>query len=178
MSMSDEKRRLFNDHINCFQHSMHLICSVIMSLVSKTWPKAFANVENNLKAISERGYHPFTLALLLDPILRATMTQEMIEWERDSGLFPLWAIEEKSVVQLVENDGVIFLKSLSVANDQLKNLNFDRGAMAQHVADTILGEVDRQKSREWVQKRKREGDTRRNRILKIKKKTYCWEVGT
>ena len=170
MSMANEKKKLFKSRISCFQQSMHLVRTDIMGLVMKTWPKAFANVENNQKAICDRGYSPFTMALLLNPILRATMTEEMITWERESGLFPSWAIEEKRTVQYVENAGAVILKSISCSHTGFNNLNFDRGAMAQHVADTILGEVDRQKARERVQKRKREGDTRRNRILKIQKK--------
>ena len=38
------------------------------------------------------------------------------------------------------------------------------------MSDTILSEVDRQKAHERVQKRKTEGDTKHNRILKIQKK--------
>ena len=61
-------------------------------------------------------------------------------------------------------------KAVPFNDNDLNILNFKKGHMALHVADTILSEVDRQKSRERVQKREREGDTRRNRILKIQKK--------
>ena len=110
------------------------------------------------------------MSLLFNPIIRATMTQEMIAWEKESGLFPSWIINENKNKCYVESDGKVMLKAIKDVDASLKTLNFDRGSMAKYVADTVLCEVDRQKSRERSQKRKREGETRKNRILKIQKK--------
>ena len=123
---------------------MHLVHTDIMKLVMETWRKGFGNVENNKKAICDRGYLPFTLAMLLNPALRVTMTEDMIQWERDTGLFLKWAIDKKKTVQYVEDSGSVLLNSVRASDNLSKRVNFERGAMAQHVADTILGEVDRQ----------------------------------
>ena len=109
--------------------------------------------------------------LLFNPIIGATMTQEMIDWERECGLFPSWLIEEnKSKCIVADKDGKVVMKSMMEVDSKMKALNFDRGSMAKYVADTVLGEVDKQVSRERSQKRKREGDNRKKRIMKIQKK--------
>ena len=99
------------------------------------------------------------------------MTQEMIDCEQESGLFPSWLLNENKEKTFVEDsNGAVSLCSIKNVDPKMKVLNFDRGCMAKYVADTVLGEVDRQESRERSQKRKREGETRRNRIMKIQKK--------
>ena len=170
MKMTDAKKELFNNRLNCFQQSLHLIRTDIISLIGKTWRKAFANPVTNKRAISFRGWDPYTMSLLLEPELRATMTQEMIDWERESNMFPSSVIEQHTDMYYVEEDGRAYLTSIHNHQNDKSEFNFDKGAMAQFVADTVLGAVDRQKSRDRVQKRKSEGETRRNRILKIQKK--------
>ena len=170
MNMSIAKRDLFNDRLNSFQQDLHLIHTDVMPLIAKTWMKSFGNVLSNRKAIINRGWDPYTLALLLESSIRATMTDEMMEWERNSGLFPSWAVEEHTAMYYVEEDGMVYLKTVDEMQNQKDKFNFTRGALAQHVSDTILSEVDRQKARERVQKRKTEGETKRNRIMKIQKK--------
>ena len=171
MTMATSKRDLFEERLNCFQHQMQHARTDIMSLVRKLFEKGFTNVQNNLKVIAFRGWNPFTMALLLDPLIRATMTEEMIEWERSSGLFPAWAIKSKSEMCYSEqSDETVTFKSAKIHDKDLNRLNVEKGALAQYVADTILCKVNQQKSREQVQKRKLEGDTKRNRILKIQKK--------
>ena len=170
MNMSTAKRDLFNDRLNSFQQDLHLIRTDVMPLISKTWMKSFGRVESNLKAISSQGWDPYTLALLLEPSLRTTMTDEMMEWERSSGLFPSWAVEEHTAMYYVEEEGQVYLKTADEMVASNDKMNFENGALAQYVSDTILSSVDRQKACERVQKRKTEGDTRRNRILKTQKK--------
>ena len=108
---------------------------------------------------------------MLDPLICATMIEEMIEWKKKSGLFPSWAIESAAEMCYYEHgDGSISFKSTKLCDEAMNKLNVEKGALAQYVADTILCEVNRQKSCERVQKQKLEGDTKRNRILKIQKK--------
>ena len=173
MTISDEKKNLFDVRLSDFQQDMHLIRSDIMVLVTKAFIKGFMNVENNKKAISDRGWYPYTMNLLLDPILRATMTEEMIQWEISSGLFPSSVTESsRSLFYDEDKKGNISLTSKVKINysDTSHNLNFSKGPLAAYVCDTIVSEVDRQTARERLQKCKEEGETKRERIMKIQKK--------
>ena len=91
--MTNAKKGSFDDRLNCFKHSIHLISTDVMSLVRSSFEKGFSRVENNFKAISFCGWDPFTMALLLDPILYATT--DMINQEIELSLFPSWALEGK-----------------------------------------------------------------------------------
>ena len=171
MSLSVEKKKLFENRLECYQQDLHLIKTDVLPLVSKSWPIGFANITNNLKAIAHRGWGPFNFNLLLHPTIRATMTEEMILWERESGLFPKNVLAEAMDFCYVEEEfGKVSLKSIKNVSRNDKGLNFNGGALAQHVANTVISEVDRQKARERNQKRKLEGTSKRERIMKIRKK--------
>ena len=77
MDIAKEKRNLFNDRLDCFQQKLHLMKTDILPLVTKSWKKAFANILNNLKAIRARGWDPYNMVLLLDPSIRASMTEDL-----------------------------------------------------------------------------------------------------
>ncbi len=51
-----------------------IIDTDLMSLINRAWTKRFARVDKNKNAISERGWNPLNKALILDPVLRSTMT--------------------------------------------------------------------------------------------------------
>ena len=171
MALTAEKKRLFEDRLNCYQHDLHLIRTDILPIVNKSWCEGFTNVASNLKAGSCRGWYPYNFSLLLHPVLRATMTEDMIRWERDSGLFPTKYVEEGMNLCYVEEEfGKVSLKTVSHSQLKSTSMNFDGGAMAQHVANSVIGEVDKQKARELITKRKREGDVKRSRIMKIRKR--------
>ena len=171
MSLTVEKKRLFEDRLNCFQHELHLIKTDIIPLVNRAWSDRFTNVANNLKACAHRGWYPFNFFLLLNPVLRATMTEEMIHWESESGLFPSQYIQDGMNMCYVEEEfGKVSLKTVKSSGFDNVDMNFDGGAMAQHVANSVISEVDKQKARERNTKRKREGNHKRDRIMKIRKK--------
>ena len=78
------------------------------------------------------------------------MTQEMINWEKDSGLLPSYVLEQNEEMCYVEEDGCAYLTSICNYESEKSSFNFDKGAMAQFVADKVLGSVGRQKSRDRV----------------------------
>ena len=78
MSLSVEKKKLFNDRLDSFQQDLHLIKTDILPLLCKSWFDGFGNIQNNVKAIAHRGWYPFNLILLLHPDLCATLTEELI----------------------------------------------------------------------------------------------------
>ena len=57
-------------------------------MVRICWELSFGNVEATLNAIHERGWGPYNRVLLFNNIIRASMTEAMIEEEKMSPLFP------------------------------------------------------------------------------------------
>ena len=92
--LTKEKTRLFNERMEMCQQGLQLLRTDIIPLVNATWPQAFANVQNNKKALVERGWFPFNRNLLLNDIIRATITKEQIQREKDNGLCPSKFYEE------------------------------------------------------------------------------------
>ena len=45
------------------------------------------------------------------------MTDEMMEWECNSGLFPSWAVEEHTAMYYVEDEGKVYLKTVNDMHD-------------------------------------------------------------
>ena len=53
----------------------------IIRIVNDAWPKSFARIESNKKAISERGWLPYNLPLMLHPTIRASIKNKEEELE-------------------------------------------------------------------------------------------------
>ena len=170
MLLTEFKKELFGKRISNLQQTLHLIRTDILPLVTKSWPLAFGNVQNNLKAIVERGWYPYNRALLLHPTLRATMTEEMLVWEKKSGLFGPELIKRMHDIEYVHTNGIVTISSRSESDDTNTSLNFNKGITAQHVSNTIMTENDRQIARQRSQKLKKEGLIMNERLKKVKKK--------
>lgn len=134
---------------------IHLLRTDIIPLINYAWPPAFANRDNNLKARRERGWYFYSRVLLLDPMIRATMTEEMIHWEKNSGLFGDMLLKSLHSVRYCESKGVVTLECIK----KTEEMNFSGGGTAQYVACSVMSEVDRQKAREINLKSKTEGAT-------------------
>ena len=140
---------------------MHLVRTDIMSLVSKAFIKGFTNVANNQKVIASRGWFPYNMNLLLNPTIRATMTNDMVEWELKCGLFPSHIIQKNQTLNNpIHNQGGISFSNTVVGHVDCNRckLNLQKGALAKYVVDNIVSEVDRQEARERVLKRKQLGE--------------------
>ena len=166
MLLGEKKKELFRDRLTTFVQSLHLIRTDILPLVNSCWPPAFADVINNLKAISARGWYPYTRKLLLDWQIRATITEELLEWEKTCGLMGDNLLIKLHDVQYIENELKVELKCNKIGN-KTTNLNFNGGSTARYVSTTIMSEVDRQSAREHIQKMKDEGLTVKERLDKI-----------
>ena len=147
-----------------------MIKTDILPLVQQSWKKAFANVVTNLIAIRARGWDPYNFMLLLNPVICATMTKDMLKWERECGLFPMETKGFLHHLSYFESNGKISLMAIREEDLALSNINFDGGAIAQHVASHIMSEIDRQHARARNQLKKEEGTTLREQILAIAKK--------
>ena len=167
MLLGKAKKELFEKKINFFLQGLQLIRYDILPLVNKCWPPAFADVPNNRKAISERGWNPFCRKLLLNWTLRATITEEMLNWEKNCGYFGEKLLERLHNIEYLEKNGKVRLACRSSSSNENIDLNFNDGITAQYVSSTILTESDRQIARERSQKMKEEGTTLKERLSKI-----------
>ena len=61
-----------------------LQATVMVPLINKAWKKSFARVPKNRNAIANRGWNPLNRNLLLDPSIRATITDAEKENENDA----------------------------------------------------------------------------------------------
>lgn len=97
------------------------------------------------------------------------MTEEMLNWEKQCGLFSDDMLARLHNVEMVETNGII---KVSPQNSKAQNyhLNFNGGITAQHVSNTLLSSVDRQKARERLQKMKEEGSTKKQRLDELTRK--------
>lgn len=100
-------------------------------------------------------------------MIRHTMTEEMIQWEKDSGLFGEELLKKLHNVEYTETNGKV---ELTCRRNKEGNINFEGGATSQFVASNIMSEVDRQTARNRNLKLKSEGTTAIERLRKINKK--------
>ena len=167
MLLGEAKKELYGKRLAMFLQGLQLIRYDILPLVNRCWPPAFADVANNCNAIVERGWYPFCRNLLLNYLLRATMTQEMLNWEKECGFFGKQLLTKLHNVEYSERNGKVTLVCKSENSYDKVDLNFNEGVTAQYVATTILTESDRQVARQQSQRMKEEGTTLKERLNKI-----------
>ena len=169
MELTKMKKRLYNNRVDGLQHSLHLTKTDIIPLVHHCWPIAYANVRNNRKAIAERGWNPFNRVLLLEPTLRAKMTEHMIMKEMEQDRFPTLRMPELfKIYYSMNNAGITISSQDSVSKGSIDtSLNFNGGVTAKYVSNSIMTEVDRQEARERNQRNREEGTTARERLRAI-----------
>ena len=170
MLLTAKKKEMYQQRLNRFQQNMHLMRTDIVPLVNATWHKAFGDVLGNRKAIAERGWGPFNKNLLLHPLIRSNMTESNMRDEVTRGIFPSRVLRENQNVEYIDNGGHVSIKRISKKRKADESLNFNKGVVAKHVANTIMSECDRQTARERIKKLKTEGTTTRERVLAITKK--------
>jgi hypothetical protein len=67
---------------------LELIPYDIVPIVNYAWQGSFDNIQNNKKAILNRGWWPLNRILLLHSDLHKSMTVQDLEQEGKEGLFP------------------------------------------------------------------------------------------
>ena len=169
MLLNRAKRELFIQRMDSCQQDMHLVRTDIVPLVRKSWEGSFCDVMANRRAISERGWGPYNRNLLLHPVIRASMTEDMINNEKNMNIFPhnrlphLLQFEYRD-----EGNGMVKMVQGKSCDHSDFKINLDGGATSRRVSSTIMSDYDRQKARERVQKMKDEGTTIRERLGKLK----------
>ena len=135
------------------------MCDII-HLVRRSYPKAFANVKNNMKVIEERRWYPYIRVLLLYPDIMTTIAEEDLDAELELGLSPFQRLKHESNRSAAKN---------FECNDAT-SLNFTSGGMTIHCSTTIVSSVDRERAQLINTKCKSEGTTELKRLQAIKKK--------
>ena len=83
------------------------------------------------------------------------MTEDMIKWERSCGFFGDELLKKLHNVEYILDNGLVTLHCRKLADDNIdKNINFNDGATAQYVSNTIMTENDRQIARAQSQRLK------------------------
>ena len=174
MRLSAEKKKLFEKRMGNYQQDLQLLRTDILPLVCLCWPDAFPDIIKNQKAILKRGWNPLNRNLLLHEMIRATMTTLMVEVERKRGLYPQLRLPLSDINTPTSSHPSTNYDQLSDLRNEISSnetrLNFSSGGMAQYVANTIIGEVDKQNARDRILARKTAAKSERDRILSITKK--------
>ena len=124
MLLNKNKRELFNKRMEIFQQDMHSMRTDIVPLVRKCWESSFGDVSANRRAIAERGWGPYNRALLLHPVIRASMTTSMIEEEKNSPIFPHKHCKHLSKVQFQdEGNGQVSVTNAAANDNGLSQIN-------------------------------------------------------
>ena len=167
--VSKKKREIFERRMNSFCQHLHLMRTDIMIIVRETWHYAFCDTISNKHAISERGWDPLNKALLLHPLIMATMTETMILNEKKRNIFPRKILQELEANVYNESNGTVSF-GVRAHSDSNTKFNFTGGPIACHVANSIMNEVDREEARQRIKHMKQEGKTKAERIASITKR--------
>ena len=139
MAMSDAKRKLLNlKRSHCLKVTINK--SDLMLLINIAWNKPFARVDENRKAITDRGWISYNCNILTLSHIRATMT----ETEKLNDMSFEVALSPSSSVSAITNDSSIY-HNICSSNSRYSdssdiNLNV---VISPSVTDTIIQHEDK-----------------------------------
>ena len=170
MELVKAKRELYEERMNACQHDMHLQRTDIVPLVRRCWGPSFGDSAAARRAIAQRGWRPYNQNLLLNPIIRASMTETMIENERNMTSFPHKRFGHLLGIQYrVDGKNKVRIVNDFQDNDEYSKINLQGGATSRNVTCCIVSDYDRQIARERSQQMKTVGTTVKQRLAKLKK---------
>jgi hypothetical protein len=188
MSMNRMKELIMNKRMATMTH-VELVSTDIIPLVNYAWERSFMKVESNKRAICDRGWYPLNRNLLLEPILRETMTLKDLEEEKATGLHPGY----DSQLQQEDNTNNITPVATSInspspnmrrhnksfhvnnyvtleGNVITPDINFGNG-LTQHYIKNIIKKADREKALEGIQADKTTGESIKDKLSKVNRVT-------
>ena len=203
MAFSKAKQELLNFKIQKMSQDCSLKPTDLIPLINIAWGKSFARVEQNKKAIAERGWNPLNYNLLTNSDLRATMT--VAERLTESSKITLPPSFRNTAVDSNPNststststsnsnsqsDSELSSSSTSnhtnhnenpsVCNEtQQSSLNFSTGVSAECLTALVRTE-QLMEARERIKREKAEGEDLATRLKGGRKITagFCWKEGT
>ena len=169
--LANAKKEIYRQRQELLLQDLCLVRTDIIPIINKCWPPAFSDVENNKKAICKKGWNPYNRNLLLHPVIRATMTEDMLAKETSWNIFPFKRMPNLQLVEYVEcgGKGNIIVRSRVIDEASNLKLNFNGGVTTKFVSSAIMSDVDRQLARERNQKKRDEGKTLKERLSSITK---------
>jgi hypothetical protein len=101
---------------------LELIPYDIVPIVNYAWQGSFDNIQNNKKAILNRGWWPLIRMLLLHSDLRKSMTIHDLKQEGEEGLFPSKRLGNRDIYQggLQEASPITSSEHIDDINSNLK----------------------------------------------------------
>jgi hypothetical protein len=188
MTLNRKKEHLLNTRINLMTE-LDLVPTDIIPLVNYAWDRSFARVQSNQKAINDRGWFPLNRNLLLNPVLRETMTDKDLAEEKEEGLNPMFDTglrheQEQTTTtapkasRLVQVPDMMLTTASNVAESSStfedvnmhSNLNFGNG-LTQHFLKNIIRKQDREKALEGIKSDKELGINLLDSLSKTKRVT-------
>ena len=180
MAMTAEKRKLLQEKEKMSLPGK-LVATDLLPLINRAWSKSFARKEKNKVAIAERGWNPYNRVLLLDPSIRATMTEHELADEVTNNLIPTSVVNNTLLEQIDTKSKKLLLPEQSNINytDISKKLNYSRSTSA-FCVDALLQNEDLMKSRERIKKESKKGKCLREQIKDVKRLTAgkLFKMGT
>jgi hypothetical protein len=173
MSMNRKKEEILDKRISSTVTGDDLVPTDIIPLVVYSWKRSFAGVDTNKKAIYERGWYPLNRMLLLDPVLRETMTERDVQKEKEEGLNPMHdrelqqefsdeqqatatSINQGPTMRVNNNSNVASHGTLEGINTH--DINFGNG-LTQYYIKNIIRKTERERVLEKIQEDKKTDET-------------------
>ena len=142
----------------------------MIPLINKAWKQSFARVSKNRNAIANRGWNPLNRNLLLDPSIRATMTDaEKIEEQEASCDIHLPSSFNENIER--NNETSTNTTDTTLTEDtQQPTLNFSSGTSL-FCLTSIVSKDQLMKARERIKKDQDDGAEAYNKLKSSKKLT-------
>jgi hypothetical protein len=171
ISMSKKKEEILNKRTASIVTGDDLVPTDIIPLVVYSWQKSFAVVDTNKKAICDRGWYPLNRILLLEPVLRETMTPNDVQKEKEEGLNPMYDVElqqefldeeadtndnQGPSMRVNNNSNVASRGTLEDINTH--EVNFGNG-LTQYYIKNIIRKTEKEKVLEKIQEDKKTDET-------------------
>lgn len=183
------KQDLLQFKINKMTQDSSLRPTDLMPLINIAWERSFARVEQNKRAIVERGWNPLNYNLLTNSELRATMTvAEKLTESSKITLPPSFRNTYEETGDDSSRNRQSDTSSISACNDtttpsvtntqQSSTLNFSTGLSAECLTALIRND-QLMEARERIKREKSEGAELVDRLKEGTRITagFCWKEG-
>ena len=143
----------------------------IIRIVNVEWPQSFGNTKTNRQAISARGWFPYNRRLMMEPGLRATITEDERKKETNgTGTVHLPSSSTHKVTNLSNKPTYNLNFSAKKHDEEKQECNFSGGTAAWALGK-IVKKSDQMATRERIRNNYEQGLTITETLKKAKKVT-------
>jgi len=203
IAFAKAKQDLLHYKIKKMTEDSSLRSTDLMPLINFVWANSFARVEQNKKAIVDRGWNPLNYNLLTNSELRATMTIAEKLTESTKACLPFEFRPRNKVPNEVNNvqadiestvcsqqtsdyiyssaclNSIIDTAATTTTSQQSSSLKFSTGMSAECLT-ALVSTKQLMEARERIKKAKSDGEDLTTRLKAAKRITaeFCWKKGT